>query len=477
MLQTNGNGDIKSNVNHGANHAAAIAALRDAFGARLLTADSVREQYGKDESFHRAYPPDAVVRPRDKTEVQTIVRICAAQLAPIIAYGAGTSLEGNVAALRGGVCIDFSQMNNILAVNADDFDAVVQPGVTRRQLNTHLKDSGLFFSVDPGADASLGGMAATRASGTNTVRYGSMRENVINIEAVMANGELIRTANRARKSAAGYDLTRLLIGSEGTLAVFTELTVRLHPTPESTAAAVCVFADIGRAVQCVTQIMQYGMGVARIELLDELTVKSLNRYANPPQPFIESPTLFFEFHGSQHGVGEQAELAEQIAAEHGGGSFQWSQNAEQRRKLWRARHDVAYAGKGLHPKGRIWATDVCVPITRLAECIAQTQRDINESRLLAPIVGHVGDGNFHLLLLVDHDDLDEVARAEGLHERMVMRALAMDGTCTGEHGIGFGKIDFMRSEHGAAIEPMRAIKRALDPHNLMNPGKIFAMSA
>ncbi len=449
----------------------AVAALRDLFGARLLTSAAVCVSHGRDESFHRSHPPDAVIKPRDKFEVQQIVQVCAAHAAPIIPRGAGTSLEGNIAALAGGICIDSAEMNQILAVNSEDFDVAVQPGVTRRQLDQHLKDSGLFFPVDPGADASLGGMAATRASGTTTVRYGAMRENVINIEAVLADGALIRSARRARKSAAGYDLTRLLVGSEGSLAVFTELTLRLYPVPEAIAAAVCVFDSIKGAVDTVIQMLQYGVPVARLELLDALTLKSVNLYSKTS--FSEAPTLFLEFHGSDGGVAEQAKTTQQLAAENGGSEFEWSKNTEQRRRMWRARHDVAYAGKLLHPRGQIWATDVCVPISKLAECIAQTGRDIEEFKLLAPLVGHVGDGNFHLLLLVDHDDADEVARAQALHERMVMRALDMEGTCTGEHGIGYGKIEFLKHEHGAALTPMRMIKKALDPDNIFNPGKIF----
>jgi len=455
--------------------AQALTALRDAFGERVLTSDAICAQYGKDESHHASMPPDAVLRPRDKSEVQRIVQLCAQHRMPVVAFGVGTSLEGNVAALAGGVCIDSSEMKQIVTVNAEDFDAVVQPGVTRRQLNEHLKGSGLFFPIDPGADATLGGMAATRASGTNAVRYGTMRENVLNIEAVLADGGIIRTARRARKSAAGYDLTGLLVGSEGTLAVFTELTVRLHPVPESMSSAVCVFESVKGAVDTVIQMIQYGIPIARVELCDALTIKGFNLYSGTD--FTEAPTLFLEFHGSQAGAREQAEATQALAADNGGGEFEWAQSTEARNKMWRARHDAAYSGKQLHPKGRIWSTDVCVPISRLADCIEETRRDIEESKLLAPMVGHVGDGNFHLLLLVDHDDADEVARAEALHRRMVMRALDMGGTCTGEHGVGLGKIDFLKMEHGAAVDVMRALKHALDPHNLMNPGKIFEWDA
>lgn len=449
----------------------ALTALRGIFGARVLTANAVLQQFGKDESFRPSKPPHCVIKVHSSQEVQQIVNICRQYKTPIIAHGAGTSLEGGVAALKGGVCIDSGEMNKVLSVNIDDFDVVVQPGVTRRQLNDHLKDSGLFFPIDPGADASIGGMTATRASGTNAVRYGTMRENVINVEAVMADGSLIKTGKRARKSAAGYDLTRLLVGSEGTLGVFTEITLKLYPLPESITAAVCTFESLKGAVDSVIQIIQYGIPIARVELLDALTMKSINMYSNTD--YSESTTLFLEFHGSANGVIEQAELSQQITAENGGSGFKWSNNTEQRNRMWRARHDVAWAGKLLHPKGQIWSTDVCVPISQLADCIMQTQQDIEASNLLAPIVGHVGDGNFHLLLLVDHDDPEEVACAEALHRRMVLRALEMQGTCTGEHGIGYGKLDFLELEHGDAILPMKIIKRALDPDNLLNPGKIF----
>lgn len=452
-------------------HDCGLNALHKRFADDLITAQGVCEQYGKDESFHPAMPPNAVIRPHNREEVQEIVRICAAHKMPIVPHGAGTSLEGNIAALYGGVCVDSANMNQVIRVNEADFDVVVQPGVTRRQLNKHLKNSGLFFPIDPGADATLGGMAATRASGTNAVRYGSMRENVINIQAVLADGSIIRTARRARKSAAGYDLTRLMVGSEGTLGIFTELTIRLHPLPETIAAAVCTFATLEGAVDTVIQMIQLGIPVARVELLDDLTMRSINMYSHTD--FAEAPTLFFEFHGSESAVDEQSCATEELAKENGGDAFQWTRNVEDRRKMWRARHDVAWAGKLLHPKGQIWSTDVCVPVSRLADCINQTRADINRSGILAPIVGHVGDGNFHLLLLVDHDNADEVQAAQALHHRMVQRALDMDGTCTGEHGIGCGKLAYMQLEHGAAVSPMKMIKRALDPDNIFNPGKIF----
>lgn len=448
-----------------------IEALKDAFRERVLTAKSVRNQFGKDESFHPSMPPHAVIKAKNAVEVQQIVQLCAKHSVPIVPHGAGTSLEGNIAAMRGGICIDTGEMNQVLAVHTEDFDVVVQPGVTRRQLNDYLHDTGLFFPIDPGADASIGGMAATRASGTNAVRYGTMRDNVISLEAVMADGSLIRTGKRARKSAAGYDLTRLLIGSEGTLGMITEITLKVYPIPEAISSAVCTFETMEGAVDSVIQIIQYGIPIARVELLDQLTMKSINMYSNTG--FDELPTLFLEFHGSENGVKEQAELTQEIAQENGGSNFNWSSNTEERNKLWRARHDVAYAGKLLHPKGQIWPTDVCVPISRLADCINQTRADIDETGLLAPIVGHVGDGNFHLLLLVDHDQPDEVAKAAALHHRMVRRALEMEGTCTGEHGIGLGKIEFLKEEHGNAVDSMKLIKQALDPNNLFNPGKIF----
>ena len=452
-------------------YSAGLSELQQRFGDRVLTSESIRQQAGKDESFHPSMPPHAVIRVRNREEVQEVVKTCARTGMPVVPHGAGTSLEGNIAALKGGVTIDFAEMDQVIAVHAGDFDVVVQPGVTRRQLNEYLKDQGLFFPIDPGANATVGGMTATRASGTNAVRYGTMRDNVINIEAVMADGSLVRTGRRAPKSAAGYDLTRLLVGSEGTLAVFTEITLRLYPIPEAISAAVCTFETLEGAVDTVIGIIQYGIPVARVELLDALTMKSINLYSKTE--FTESPTLFLEFHGSESSVEEQTGLTQEIAQEYGGGGFQWTANTEERSRLWRARHDVAWATKRLHPKGEIWATDVCVPVSRLADCINQTREDIDRTGLLAPIVGHVGDGNFHLLLLVDHDDPAEVEKAQALHHRMVLRALQMDGTCTGEHGIGYGKIEFLEIEHGSAVEPMRMIKRALDPDNIFNPGKVI----
>ncbi len=453
-----------------ARHGAAIETLAERFGERLSTAASVREQFGKDESFHASAPPDAVVRPSSTQEVVEIVQVCAAHRTPVIPYGTGTALEGHVGALHGGVCIDLNTMNEVLQVNSEDLDCVVQPGVTRKQLNNYLRHTGLFFPVDPGADASLGGMAATRASGTNAVRYGTMRENVLALTVVLADGRVIRTARRARKSAAGYDLTRLFVGSEGTLGVITELTLRLYGIPEAISAAVCSFATLKDAVDTVILTIQMGVPVARIELLDEVQVDAVNRYSGTG--YRPAPMLFLEFHGSETGVAEQAATVQAIADEHGGNEFQWTANTEERNRLWQARHDVAYACKALRPGGEIMATDVCVPISRLAECVTETRRDVDESGLLAPIVGHVGDGNFHLSVLVDRGDSDEMGRAHALNERLVMRALAMEGTCTGEHGVGYGKLDFLVAEHGEAVSVMRAIKHALDPHNIMNPGKV-----
>lgn len=447
--------------------------LRQIVGDRVTTADAIREQHGKDESFHPSIPPDAVVFAQSTDEVSRVVTACAARGVPIVPFGTGTSLEGHVAALEGGVCIDVSQMNKVLAVNAEDLDCCVQPGVTRKQLNEYLRDTGLFFPIDPGADASLGGMTATRASGTNAVRYGTMRENVLSLEVVLADGRVIRTAKRSKKTSAGYDMTRLFVGSEGTLGVITEVTLRLYGIPEAMSAAVCSFPDLESAVNTVILTIQSGVPVARIELLDEVQMDACNKYSDLEYPV--QPTLFFEFHGSERGVVEQVEQVEAIAGDFGASEFKWARKAEDRSKLWQARHDAYYAGIALRPGGKGIATDVCVPISRLAECILETKKDVVESGLIAPIVGHVGDGNFHLVIVVDPDDKDEMARAEALNERMVMRALAMDGTCTGEHGVGYGKIGFLEAEHGEALSVMRDIKRALDPGNIMNPGKIIRL--
>ena len=448
-----------------------IARLGAEFGERLSTAAAVCERFGKDESFHASIPPDAVVTPHSTDEVSSVVKLCAKYQVPVIPYGTGTALEGHVAALHGGISINMREMNDVIDVHDEDLDVVVQPGVTRKQLNQYLHDRGLFFPIDPGADASIGGMTACRASGTNAVRYGTMRENVLALTVVLADGRIIKTAKRARKSAAGYDLTRLFVGSEGTLGVITEITLRLYGIPEAISAAVCTFPDLDSAVTTVINTIQYGVPIARIELLDETQIDAINRYSKTD--LAVAPTLFLEFHGSPRGVEEQAQVVQELAADSGGSNFQWTTNTEERNHLWQARHDAAYAYKALRPDGEIWATDVCVPISQLAECIRETQRDIRETNLVAPIVGHVGDGNFHLVLLVDKKDPKEHERAQQLHERMVMRALAMGGTCTGEHGIGYGKLDFLIAEHGEAVSVMRAIKLALDPDNIMNPGKIL----
>ena len=454
--------------------AAVVRELAARFGNRLVTSQAVREQHGNTTTWIANEPPDAVVFPQDTADVQEIVRICAAQCVPVIPFGTGTSLEGHINAPLGGVSIDFRDMNRVLTVHAEDLDCVVEPGVTRKALNEHLRDQGLFFPIDPGADASLGGMAATRCSGTNAVRYGTMKDNVLSLKVVLANGELMTTARRAKKSSAGYDLTRLIVGSEGTLGIITELTLRLSGIPEAIAAGVCPFPSVEACCEAAILTIQSGIPVARIELLDALQVRACNAYSKLTLP--ETPMLFLEFHGSDAGVAEQSQRFGEIAAELGGGPFEWATRPEDRSKLWQARHDAYWSGRSLRPGAAAVATDVCVPISRLAECVVETQRDIAESRLLAPVMGHVGDGNFHLTLLVDLADNDEVARAKALSERLVARALAMDGTCTGEHGVGQGKMAYLPAEHGeAALEAMRAIKRALDPDGIMNPGKIVAL--
>jgi D-lactate dehydrogenase (cytochrome) len=449
---------------------ALIATLKERFSDRVSTAQAVRDQHGKDESYHQPFAPDAVVFVRSTDEVAEIVRLCAASKTPIIAFGTGTSLEGHVGALKGGICVDLSQMNRVLRVSAEDLDVTVEAGVTRKQLNEHLRDTGLFFPIDPGADASLGGMTATRASGTNAVRYGTMRENVLALTVVLADGRVIRTSRRARKSAAGYDLTRLFVGSEGTLGVITEVTLRLYGIPEAISAAVCPFPTIEAAVDTVIMTIQSQIPVARIELLDDIQLDAVNKYSK--LSYKVAPTLFFEFHGTPRGVAEQVEQVKALAAEHGGTEFQWATTVEERSKLWQARHDAYYAALALKPGSKGWATDVCVPISRLAECISETKKELIQSFVPSALVGHVGDGNFHLVFLIDPDKPDELAEASRLNDNMVNRALAMDGTCTGEHGVGWGKLDFLVAEHGDAISVMRMIKKALDPDNIMNPGKI-----
>ena len=453
---------------------AVLAELARQLGDRLSVASAVRTQHGNTTTWVANQPPDAVAFPSSAEEVQAIVRTCATHGLPIIPFGVGTSLEGQVNAPLGGVSIDFRDMNRVLAVHPEDLDCVVEPGVTRKQLNAFLRDYGVFFPLDPGADASIGGMTATRASGTNAVRYGTMKDNVLALKAVLANGETITTSRRARKSAAGYDLTRLLVGSEGTLAVITEITLRLHGIPEAIAGGVCPFPSVEAACEATIATIQSGIPVARIELLDALQVKAVNIYSKLTLP--ERPLLCVEFHGSASGVEEQSARFGEIAADLGGGPFEWATKAEDRTRLWQARHDAYWAALGLRPGAKAIASDVCVPISRLAECVTATQADIAASRLVAPIVGHVGDGNFHLSILVDMADADEIRRTEGLLERMVERALAMEGTCTGEHGVGQGKMKYLKAEHGdTALLAMRAIKTALDPQNVMNPGKIVTL--
>ncbi len=449
---------------------ALIEALRALLGDRLSTTAAILERHGKDESYHPAMAPDAVAFAGSTEEVAQIVRLCAEHKVPVIPFGTGTSLEGGVAALEGGISIDLTGMNQVVRVSTEDLDCTVQAGVTRKQLNEYLRDTGLFFPIDPGADASIGGMAATRASGTNAVRYGTMREAVLGVTAVMADGRVVRTGTRARKSAAGYDLTRLMVGSEGTLGVITEVTLRLHGIPEAISAAVCPFPTVADAVNTVIMTIQSGIPVARIELLDAIQMNACNTFSR--LDYAVAPTLFFEFHGTDRGVAEQAEQVGTIAGEFGGTDFRWATKPEDRSRLWQARHDAYYAALALRPGAQGMTTDVCVPISRLADCIEETRADIEEAGVLAPLVGHVGDGNFHLVYVIDADDPEEVEAADALHERMVLRALAMGGTCTGEHGVGYGKMRFLEAEHGEAVSLMRQIKKALDPHNLMNPGKV-----
>jgi D-lactate dehydrogenase (cytochrome) len=449
-----------------------LAELKAVFVDRLSTSMAMREHHGRDESSYDPMLPDAVVFAHTSEEVAAAVRLCNQYRFPIIAYGTGTSLEGHILALQGGLSIDLSQMNQVVAVNPEDLTVTVQAGVTRKQLNTEIKDTGLFFPIDPGADASIGGMAATRASGTNAVRYGTMRENVLSLTVVTAEGKIIRTGTRAKKSSAGYDLTRLFVGSEGTLGIITEVTLKIYPQPEAISAAVCSFNDIASAVNTVIQTIQMGVPVARVEFVDENGVRAFNKHDKLTLP--EKPLLLFEFHGSEYGVKEQAELVQQIADEHQAIGFEWATRPEDRSRLWQARHNAYFALLQLRPGCRAISTDCCVPISRLAECLLETKADCEREKIIHGIVGHVGDGNFHVQMLVDPNDPADIARAEGVNERMVHRAIAMDGTCTGEHGIGLHKIDFLIHETGEdAVDMMRSIKHALDPNNIFNPGKIF----
>ncbi|MBT3330697.1 MAG: FAD-binding protein [Rhodospirillaceae bacterium] len=448
-----------------------IDKLRALLGDRLSTADAVRESHGHDESWHPTEMPDAVAFAESTEEVSAIVRVCHDAGVPMVPYGAGTSVEGHIQATHGGICVDVGGMNEVLEVHAEDLDCTVQPGVRRMQLNEHLRDTGLFFPIDPGADASIGGMTGTRASGTNAVRYGTMRENVMSLTVVLPNGEIIRTARRSRKSSAGYDLTRLFVGSEGTLGIITEITLRLYGIPENISSAVVPFETVEGAVDTTIYTIQSGIPIARIELLDDVQMDALNKYSKMDHPV--KPTLFMEFHGTDAGVAEQIAMVKAIGDDLGAGEFQWSDKLEDRSRLWQARHDVAYACKAMRPGCEIWATDVCVPLSRLAECIAETRKDLEGVTIPAPMCGHVGDGNFHLAFVLDPNAPEELRQAEDLNERLVNRALAMDGTCTGEHGVGLGKQKYMRAEHGDALNVMRAVKAAIDPTNIMNPGKML----
>lgn len=453
--------------------AAFTQALASRFGERFLTSASALAHYGESESPYPSTPPDGVVVVHDTQEVADVAALCNTHRVPLIPYGAGSSLEGHTLAIEGGISLDLSQMNQIVAINAEDLTATVQAGVLRKQLNESLRDTGLFFPIDPGADASIGGMAATRASGTNAVRYGTMRENVVSMTVVTAQGKIVRTASRARKSSAGYDLTRLFVGSEGTLGIITEVTVRLYPQPEAVSAAVCNFDTLDAAVSSVIDIIQMGIPVARVEFMDEAAVRSVNRYSQ--LSLRETPLLLFEFHGSPAGVKEQAQVVQEIARDHGGMDFEWAERPEDRNRLWNARHNAYFAGLQLRPGCRSSTTDVCVPISSLARCVTETAQDLASASFLYTIVGHVGDGNFHVLMLIDPDNPAEWEESEQINHRMVQRAIALDGTCTGEHGVGMHKMPFLLEEYGAdALDLMRALKHAYDPNNILNPGKIVS---
>jgi D-lactate dehydrogenase (cytochrome) len=457
---------------------ATLHALRDElaarFGNRIVTSLAVREQHANTLTWVENQPPDIVVYPQSTEEVAQIVKLCAAAKVPVVPFGAGTSFEGHTNAPYGGVSIDTSLMKRVIAVHAQDLDCVVEPGVTRKELNEHLRDMGLFFPIDPGADASIGGMTSTRASGTNAVRYGTMKDNVLSVTAVMPNGDVVRTSRRAKKTSAGYDLTRLMVGAEGTLGVITEITLKLHGIPEAISAGICPFPSVTAACDATILTIQSGLPVARIELLDEAQVRACNLYSKLTLP--ETPMLLVEFHGTDSSVREQAERFGEIAGEFGGGPFEWATKAEERTRLWQARHDAFWASMALRPGSKGVSTDVCVPISRLAECVEETKRDIEATGLLAPIVGHVGDGNFHVLPLVDMADAAEVEATKAFVERLVYRALAMEGTCTGEHGVGQKKMKYLEEEHGPeALDLMRTLKRAIDPDDIMNPGKIVAL--
>jgi D-lactate dehydrogenase (cytochrome) len=449
-----------------------IDELRELVGDRITTSETIRAHHSHGESWHAPAPPDAVVFPETTAEVASIVRACARARAPVIPFGMGSSLEGHVNAIRGGVSIDLTRMARVLRVSAEDMDVTVEAGLTHRKLDAHLRNSGLMFPVDPGADATIGGMTATRASGTTAVRYGTMRENVLGLTVVLADGRIIQTGTRARKSSSGYDLTRLFVGSEGTLGVMTEITLRLYGRPEAVSAARCSFATMEGAASAVIMVIQLGVPVARIEIIDEAQLEAINRYSKTSYPL--APTLFFEFHGtSQAAVDEQAGTVQEIVAEHGATTFEWASSPEERATLWQARHNVLYATIASRPGARPWTSDVCVPISRLAECIVETQEDLRRAAIVAPLVGHAGDGNFHLIFMVDTGNAHELDAVKAANARLVERAQRMGGTCTGEHGVGIGKLKYLAVEHGESLEVMRAIKRALDPENLMNPGKLI----
>ena len=449
-----------------------LQALHAHFGERAHTAQAMLHQHGGSETHFGMQPPDAVVFARSTEEVVALVQLCVAHAVPLVPYGAGTSVEGNTAAVRGGVAVNLSEMDAIVAINAEDFDCTVQAGVRREALNEALRHLGLFFPIDPGANATLGGMASTRASGTNAVRYGTMRDAVLSLRVVTPDGRDIRTARRARKSAAGYDLTHLFVGAEGTLGIITEVTLRLHPIPEAISAAVCGFDTLTGAVDTVVQCIQLGVPLARVEILDAVQMRAVNRWSKLDYP--EVTTLFFEFHGTERGVAEQVETVSEVARANGGGDFRWAHRPEERTRLWKARHEAFYAAVGLRPGCVGWPTDVCVPISRLAQCIGETQADLEAAGVTAPILGHVGDGNFHVIFVVDPAQPAEMQEALRLNTRLIERALAMDGTCTGEHGVGLGKMEWLVAELGEAVDLMRTLKRALDPRDLFNPGKVFA---
>jgi D-lactate dehydrogenase (cytochrome) len=463
-----------ANENRSGARDATLTALKLRFGQRYSDSAALRAQHGHNTTWIPNQPPEAVIFPENTAEVVDIVNACRESRTPIIPFGVGTSLEGHLNAPFGGVCLDFARMKRVISVNTEDMDCEVEPGITRKELEAHLRDTGLFFPVDPGADASLGGLAATRASGTMAVRYGTMRDCVLNLTAVMADGSVVRTGTRARKSSAGYDLTRLLVGSEGTLGITTALTLKLFGVPETILAAVCPFRTLEGACRTVTQAIQLALGLARIELLDAVQMRAINSYSK--LSLAESPTLFLEFHGTRAATLEQVDILRELAAAEGGGPLDWAERPEDRSRLWQARHDVYWANMGLRPGTSVFATDVCVPLSRLAECVTETHADIEDMRLIAPVVGHVGDGNFHVTPMVDVSSADEVARVELFNDRLVQRALAMGGTCTGEHGVGSGKMKFMVKEHGAGVAVMAAIKKALDPSNIFNPGKIVALT-